>query len=145
MTKPLLILGLLPILKLSPELHLTEVRRISLPDGVQLSRAILTPENQVLVVDNRRHVVWISTDSEWEAIGLPFGFTPVGAKAGEARVELIDAMGAVASIDLRPSITRSWELDPPPWSAVVEKITTAVAIDDGWVGVGSCRRRNSDS
>jgi hypothetical protein len=81
MTKPLLILGLLPILKLSPELHLTEERRISLPEGVQLSHAILTPENQVLVVDNRRHVVWLSTDSEWESIG-PAAIPRLGATDG---------------------------------------------------------------
>jgi hypothetical protein len=136
------VFGFLALLTLGPELHLTEFRRISLPDGAQLSQVVLTPTTEVVVLDNRRHAVWISTGQEWESIGLPFGLVPVGLAVREQQIELVDAAGAVARIPLDRSVTGSWEMESPPTSYVVSEIVTAVAGTLGWIGVGPCLQQD---
>jgi len=126
--------------------HLAETKRVSLPLGVQLSHAVLTPVDEVLVIDNRRHAVWISKGSKWSSFRLPNGFIPVGASALGGKISVIDATGSVASISPSGTNSDGWVLSPPTIpNDRIEGVQSAVGADEGWIAVGPCSDSPTDS
>lgn len=145
MVNPVTLLGFLLFLNLGGELHLTEIRRMTLPEGAQLSQAVLMSDGETAVLDTRRHSVWVSEGTGWTSFGLPFGFSPVGTDAREGEIRLIDSSGSVATVNVGGNDMGTWSVAENPDNPVVEEIKSAIGSAEGWIGIGPCENQVSET